>query len=114
MSCLAVGGAILCGPDPRGYRKRYWRCPMCECRTETVVIYELWHGMTVRCCRCGDGWSDGQLFTRAFYRYWRRDAQRRARQLWDQATHGPFPTLHELDPVMFPDPDEGPSILENR
>jgi hypothetical protein len=92
---------IICGPDDRFLRKRYLRCPMCECVTESVVRYELWHGATVTCLRCGDMWGDGELYPRPFRPGWRRDRITRGRKLWDLATHGPEPTLQEMDPVMF-------------
>jgi hypothetical protein len=94
---------IVCGPDNRFLRRRYQRCPIDQCISEQVVRYELWHGPTVWCCKCGDSWGDGELLERPFLRGWRKDAVRDARRLWDRATYGPAPTLHELDPEMFPD-----------
>ena len=102
---------VICRPDDRFLRRRYWRCPVCQCRTESVFRYELWHGVTIWCCRCGDSWGDGELLLRPFARGWRREATRRARRLWDQALFGPAPTMHELDPEMFP--DSYPTFLED-
>lgn len=103
MTCRqAVPGVIVCGPDDSFLRKRYLRCPMCECRTETVVRYELWYGSTVHCLRCGDSWCDGELHPRPFSPGWRRKSIARGRRLWDRATHGPAPSLHDMDPSGFP------------
>ena len=88
---------VVCRPDNRFLRRRYQRCPMCECTTEMVVRYELWHAPTVWCCRCGDSWSGGELHERPFRRGWRDEAVRRARQLWDLATYGEPPTLEQLE-----------------
>lgn len=88
----------LCGPSnsPTLLRKRYRRCPVCECTTEMVERHEGWYGLTVMCCRCGDSWNDGELDPRPFSRGWRITAVREHRHLWDIATHGPDPTLEEL------------------
>lgn len=88
-----AGGLTICRPDDSGLRRRIWRCPTCECRTETVVRYEAWYDPTVVCCRCGDSWGSEGRFERPFHRHWRRDAVRRARPLWDLATYGPPPGL---------------------
>ena len=88
----------ICRPDNRFLRRRYHRCPVDECITEQVVRYEAWYGPTVWCCKCGDSWSGGELCTRPFARDWRRDAVRKARRLWDQATYGPPPSFTELFP----------------
>lgn len=97
MSCRSIGpGAFICGPSnsPTLLRKRYYRCPTCECITEMVVRHEGWYGITTMCCRCGDAWNDGWCY-RPFRRGWRRERVARHRELWDIALHGPDPTLEE-------------------
>jgi hypothetical protein len=96
MTCTSISpGVIACGPNPSNRRKRYLRCPMCECITETVVSFGGWYGISCFCCRCGDGWCDGELYERPFARGWRKRAIARHRRMWDEATHGPEPTLYE-------------------
>lgn len=107
MTCRSVGDAIVCGPDNTTLRKRYLRCPMCECTTETVTRDDGWYGRVVMCCRCGDSWSDGELHERPFARGWRQRAIAKHRSLWDLATHGPDPTFEE----MFPEYAEGRSVI---
>lgn len=92
---------IVCGPDNRFLRRRYWRCTFCECITEQVVRFEVWYDATVWCCRCGDSWAGGELHARPWRQNWRRDAARKARRLWDRATYGPPPSLQEMDPELF-------------
>lgn len=89
---------IICGPDNRFLRKRYLRCPMCECITEMVTRDGGWWGREVMCCRCGDSWQDGELHERPFAPRWRQKAIAEHRRLWDLATHGPDPTFGELFP----------------
>lgn len=98
---IPASGIVACLPDNRFLRRRYQRCPVDECITEQVVRFELWHGPTIWCTRCGDTWSDGEMLPRPLARGWRRTAQRAARRLWDLATYGPAPTLAELDPLFF-------------
>ena len=99
MSCTEIRtGVIVCGPNPTNYRKRYWRCSTCQCITEQVALYELWHGMSRRCCRCGEHWDEEGGTWRPFAPGWRKAAVRRARELWDIATFGPPPSFDaELD-----------------
>lgn len=93
-------------PSNRHLRRRIRRCFTCECCTEFVVRCELWYSACWMCCRCGDSWTAGEgRDQRPFHRNWRRDAVRRHRRMWDVATYGAFPTLHELDPVSFPNDD---------
>jgi hypothetical protein len=82
----------------RFLKKRYVRCPVCECTTEMAVRYEAWYGASYYCCRCGDSWCDGEMYGRPLARYWRRDAVQKHRKLWDRATFGPAPTFEELYP----------------
>lgn len=86
--------------DNRFLRKRYLRCPVCECITEMVVRHEAYYGATTFCCRCGDSWQDGELSPRPFSSHWRKRAVARHRKLWDRATHGPAPTLKEMLPDL--------------
>lgn len=107
MTCRSLGaGVMVCSPDNRFLRKRYLRCPMCECITEMVRRFDGWYGTSSMCCRCGDSWSDGELHERPFARGWRARAIRQHRALWDIATHGPDPTFEE----MFPEYARGPAI----
>lgn len=87
---------IICCPDDRFLKRRYLRCPVCMCITETVIRFEAWYDATYYCCKCGDAWAGAELLERPFRRNWRAAAVRRARRLWDQATYGPPPTLEEL------------------
>lgn len=98
--------------DNRFLRKRYIRCPCCQCTTEMVVRYEAYYGLTTYCCRCGDSWQDGEMFPRPFQRGWRKAAIRRYRKLWDQATHGAAPTLQEMCPLDFVNGGLGPMTAE--
>jgi hypothetical protein len=67
-----------------------------------VWRFELWYAPTIYCCRCGDSWdAEEGRHERPFARGWRRDAVRCARQLWDQATYGPPPTVEQMDPEWF-------------
>lgn len=91
MACHTYGNAIVCGPAARDLRKRYLRCPTCECTTEMVAQYQNWYGVDAMCCRCGDSWSNGELQPRPFYPRWRSEAARRHRRLWDLAVFGPPP-----------------------
>jgi hypothetical protein len=97
MACTEIGpGMVVCGPSnaPNLLRKRYYRCPSCECTTEMVERHEGWYGRTVMCCRCGDSWNDGWCY-RPFARNWRKERVAKHRQLWDVATFGPAPSLEE-------------------
>lgn len=47
MTCTKLHGVVICRPSDRFLRKRYWRCPMCECTTEAVFRYELWYGLSI-------------------------------------------------------------------
>lgn len=78
------------------YRKRYLRCPTCECTTECVVAFYEWHDPWAGCCRCGESWSHEGIAERPWYRYWRRDRVRVHRKLWDEATFGPPPSLRDF------------------
>lgn len=93
-------------PSNQHLRRRIERCVTCECRTEFVVRFELWYSPTWMCCRCGDSWTDEGRYPRPFQRNWRTDAIRQHRRLWDLATYGPAPTLHELDPGFISDGDD--------
>lgn len=86
----------ICGPSDKLLRKRYLRCPMCQCITEHVTRDGGYWGYERHCCRCGDSWCDGELLERPFRPRWRRDSIASARRLWDRATHGPDPTAEEL------------------
>lgn len=107
MTCERLGGVIVCRPSDEFLRKRYRRCPVCECTTEMVERHEPWYGRTVMCCRCGDSWSDGELHERPFARGWRARSVRRYRVLWMRAGHGPDPTFEELYPEF--EQVDGPS-----
>lgn len=98
MPCVQVGPALVLMADNRWLRKRYLRCPSCQCITEMVVRFEAWYGDTTYCCRCGDWWQDGEMCPRPFQRGWRKKAIAKHRELWDRATFGPNPTLQELYP----------------
>lgn len=101
MPCLTVApGVKLNVADDRFLRKRYLRCPTCECITETVVRFEAYYGISQYCCKCGDAWEDGWLRPRPFTRSWRRLAVSRFRRLWEQATFGPDPTFEDLYPEV--------------
>lgn len=81
----------VCGPGLRNMRKRYRRCPSCECITEMVEQDGGYWGYMGMCCRCGDSWHDGEMLERPFRPGWRREAIAQHRQLWDEvATHGRF------------------------
>ena len=103
MTCVSNGMLTICRPSDRFLRKEVHYCPMCMCRTEMAVRYEAYYGVTSHWCRCGDSWTDGELIERPFARGWRGRAVRRARELWDRATHGQPPTVWEL----FPESTEG-------
>jgi hypothetical protein len=92
---------FICGPGYNHLRKRYLRCPSCQCITETVTQDGGYWGFEIMCCRCGDAWLDGELLERPFRRGWRADRIRVHRRLWDIATHGPNPTARELFPEHF-------------
>jgi hypothetical protein len=79
-----------------GRRRRILWCPVDERHTECVVSVYEWYSPIVTCVRCGESWSDGELRQRPFQRGWRRDAQRAAQVLWDDATYGEFPTPDEM------------------
>lgn len=91
-------------------RKRYMRCPSCQCTTEMVVRHEAYYGLTAYCCRCGDSWQDGEMAARPFAPGWRREAIRAHRALWDRATHGPDPTVEQLYPLDFVNGGLGPAM----
>jgi hypothetical protein len=80
------------------YRRRIEYCPFEQRRQEMVVGFAEWYDPTVFCCGCGDCWTAGERHERPLSRYWRRDAVRTIRQLWDVATYGPSPTLADFDP----------------
>lgn len=82
-------------------RRRILFCPVDGRRTECVVTVYVWHDPRVQCAHCGEGWEGGVMFARPFARGWRKEAQRRVRKLWDEATYGEFPTLREMDPTLF-------------
>lgn len=107
MTCQQIGCVTVCGPDNTRLRKRYLRCPVCECTTEMVTRNDGWYGLVAMCCRCGDSWSGGELRERPFARGWRKRAVARHRRLWDQATHGPDPTFEELFPEYA---DNAPAV----
>lgn len=97
MTCIQIGrDIVICRPSDAFLRKRYQRCPVCECITETVERHEAWYGLHVMCCRCGDSWTDGYLDPRPFSRGWRNTSVREHRALWDRASHGPEPTIDDL------------------
>lgn len=103
MTCIQLApGTVVCRSSDRLLRKRYLRCPMCQCTTEHVLRFDGVYGLMHMCCRCGDAWSEGELMERPFYRYWRRDSIRQHRALWDLASHGPDPTVDELFPELTP------------
>lgn len=78
-------------------RRRIVFCPVDGRRTECVVTTYLWHEPRVQCVRCGEGWAGGVMFERPFARGWRKQAQARARALWDATPYGPFPSLSEME-----------------
>lgn len=74
-------------------RRRIIRCGYCECQTECVAAYAVWHDTIITCTRCGDSWSGGYLHERPFARGWRKEAVRRALRDYAEATHGEPPRL---------------------
>lgn len=99
MSCVQVApGVIVNMADNRFLRKVIQYCPVDECKTEMVARHEAWYGTSYYCCKCGDSWCDGEMYPRPFARGWRKSAVRRARELWDQASHGPPPRVEQLYP----------------
>jgi hypothetical protein len=86
----------ICGPSDEFLRKRYLRCPICQCITEHVTRDGGYWGYERHCCRCGDSWIDGELCPRPFKRGWRQKSIASVRRMWDRATHGPDPTYEEL------------------
>lgn len=107
---MTMAGIHILWADGRFLRKRYIRCPSCECTTEMVVRYEAWYGNTWYCCRCGDSWQEEGMNQRPFERGWRRKAIARHRALWDAATHGPDPTPEQLYPLHFMNGGLGPMV----
>ena len=91
----------VCGHGYRNLRKRYLRCPSCQCITEMVTQDGGYWGFEVMCCRCGDSWMDGERAERPFERGWRKKAIEQHRRMWDIATHGPDPTARELFPELL-------------
>jgi hypothetical protein len=86
---------------PRSWtRRRILFCPVDGRRTECVVTVYLWYSPQIACARCGESWSDGQMFERPFARGWRKQAQARVRKLWDGTQYGPFPPLSEMESAV--------------
>ncbi len=101
MPCVQFApGVIVTMASNQFLRKTIRRCPICECMTEMVDRHEARYGVSTYCCKCGDSWQDGELYPRPFARGWRTKAVRRHRTLWDEATHGPAPTVAELFPDL--------------
>ena len=70
-------------------RRRILYCPICERRTRHVIQdegAESYYSPIIRCVRCGDMWSDGELLQRPFRRGWRQERIARAKQLWAEAS----------------------------
>ncbi len=85
----------VCTGGPHVYRRRLVRCPIDECITECVATYfdNPWYDPIIQCTKCGEQWSDGQLWPRPFRPGWRPEQQATARALWEVATYGPAPDI---------------------
>lgn len=66
------------------YRRRVAYCPTCRRRRRFVWAEQVWYGVRLTCCGCGDSWNDGQREPRPFRRGWRKGAVRLARERWAQ------------------------------
>lgn len=98
MTCISTGTLTICRPDNRFLRRRIEWCPMEMKNQEMVVRYEEWYPAITFCCGCGDAWNreTGEPRVRPLMRWWRRDAVRKHRAMWDRATYGPPPSLADF------------------
>lgn len=62
--------------------RRIFRCPTCKMRRRMLWQDEVWYGVTVTCCHCGDSWQDGELYPRPAKRSWRKEAAAKATAAW--------------------------------
>jgi hypothetical protein len=85
MTCRQVGDVIICGPPPGVYIRRIAVCGECKRRHRFIVQWDgAWYG-TTSYGSCGDRWSDGEMWGRPFERGWREKAQKRFREMWENA-----------------------------
>lgn len=75
---------ILCRPATLWVRS-VGHCWNCEQRRRIVGFDQTWYGITWTCCRCGDGWSNGETTPRPFARGWRQKSIAAAREHWSEA-----------------------------
>jgi len=82
-----VSGGAICG----GYgllERRIQHCPTEDAPRRMVGAFAPWYGWTIYCLGCGDRWMDGERGERPFYRYWRRDAIKKAERRYAHALSG--------------------------
>lgn len=94
-----LGGIIIQGT---------WTCPECKKleRCITRIPNSAYYGSRLQ-SECGDSWDEeGYRERRPFYRYWRRDAQRRFELDWDKALPEGTTYVYDVDflvAVILPD-----------
>jgi len=83
MPCDVYADGLTICRAPTAARRRILACPICKKRTRFIETFGgLWYAPVLTCCRCGDSWSDGDLGYRPFARGWRKDAIRKAQEVW--------------------------------
>lgn len=86
MTCVQIGGAVVCGVGPHPTRRHIRLCPTEGRRRRMVREYgSLWYADTLTCLGCGDAWAGGERMPRPFARGWRKERITRARRDWRRA-----------------------------
>jgi hypothetical protein len=86
---------IICRPATLNVRK-ILDCPTCKQRRRFAGFDQLWYGVTLTCCACGDSWSGGERRERPFARGWRKESAEKARAMWASAVRCGSPAHMEF------------------